>query len=217
MCAYFFLASLADQQFYDFSLNKSSQTYLGPGNTKEGSITVRLTSCLTGLDQSVLQMKTKIVSCHIADSKPIKQEVNGTVFPVWDTYSHLGLYRKTYYGSNVQISVISQSVCPWQAFPAQCSVCGQGRSLPYGRSTLGQVPRLTHKQQTRLKRLAISKHSSLLRKSVNYDCNKFYDIGPWQKRAAGVPIKMSYHLGLQTQPCKNLGANMVSVTNFTNA
>jgi hypothetical protein len=23
--------------------------------------------------------KTKIVSCHIADSKPVKQEVNGTV------------------------------------------------------------------------------------------------------------------------------------------
>ena len=24
-------------------------------------------------------MKTKIVSCHTADSKPVKQEVNGTV------------------------------------------------------------------------------------------------------------------------------------------
>jgi hypothetical protein len=37
-----------------------------------------MTSCLTGLDQSVLQIKTKIVSCHTADSKPAKQEVNGT-------------------------------------------------------------------------------------------------------------------------------------------
>jgi hypothetical protein len=27
----------------------------------------------------VLQIKTKIVSCYIADSKPVKQEVNGTV------------------------------------------------------------------------------------------------------------------------------------------
>ncbi len=50
-----------------------------PGNTKGGSITVPLTSCLTGLDQSVLQIKTKNVSCHTADSKPVKQEVNGTV------------------------------------------------------------------------------------------------------------------------------------------
>jgi hypothetical protein len=37
-----------------------------------------LTSCLTGLDKSVLQIKTKIVSCHTADSKLVKQEVNGT-------------------------------------------------------------------------------------------------------------------------------------------
>jgi hypothetical protein len=35
---------------------------MNAGNTKGGSITVPLTSCLTGLDQSVLQIKTKIVS-----------------------------------------------------------------------------------------------------------------------------------------------------------
>ncbi len=50
-----------------------------PGNTTGGSITVPLTSCLTGLDYSVLQIKTKIVSWHTANSKPVKQEVNGTV------------------------------------------------------------------------------------------------------------------------------------------
>ncbi len=49
------------------------------GNTKGGSITVPLTPCLTGLDLSVLQMKTKIVSCHTADSKLLKQEINGIV------------------------------------------------------------------------------------------------------------------------------------------
>ncbi len=49
------------------------------GKTKGGSITVPLTSCLTGLDQYVLQIKRKIVSCHTTDSKPVKQEVNGTV------------------------------------------------------------------------------------------------------------------------------------------
>jgi hypothetical protein len=46
-----------------------------PGNTKGGSITVPL----TGLEKWVLQTKTKIVSCHTADSKPVKLEVNGTV------------------------------------------------------------------------------------------------------------------------------------------
>jgi hypothetical protein len=40
-------------------------------NTKVESITVPLTSCLTGF--YVLQIKTKIVSCHTADSKPVKQ------------------------------------------------------------------------------------------------------------------------------------------------
>jgi hypothetical protein len=49
------------------------------GNTKGGSITVLFTSCLAGFDQYVVQIKTKIVSCHTADSKPVKQEVNGTV------------------------------------------------------------------------------------------------------------------------------------------
>jgi hypothetical protein len=41
-----------------------------PGNTKGGSIIVPLTSCLTGLDWPVSQIKTKIVSCHTVDSKP---------------------------------------------------------------------------------------------------------------------------------------------------
>ncbi len=40
-------------------------------NTKGGRITVLLTSCLTGLDWYVLQIKTKIVSCHTDDSKPV--------------------------------------------------------------------------------------------------------------------------------------------------
>ncbi len=46
------------------------------GNAEGGSIIVPLTSCLTGLD--ILFCK-KMVSCPTADSKPVKQEVNGTV------------------------------------------------------------------------------------------------------------------------------------------
>ncbi len=38
-----------------------------------------LTSCLTCLDHSVLQIKTQIVSWQTADSKPVKQDVNSTV------------------------------------------------------------------------------------------------------------------------------------------
>jgi hypothetical protein len=60
-----------------------------PGNTKGGSITVPLTSGLTGLDWPVLQIKTKIVSCHSADSKPVKHEVNSisSVFPGQTVFS----------------------------------------------------------------------------------------------------------------------------------
>jgi len=42
-----------------------------------------------------------------------------------------------------------------------------------------QLPRgLTHKHEARPEELARAKHSSLLRKLVNYDRKKFYDIGP---------------------------------------
>jgi hypothetical protein len=63
---------------------------------KGGSITVPLTSCLTGLGSSVLQMKTKIVSCHTADSKPVKQEVNRTM--ILPHFSSPWLGSQTFYG-----------------------------------------------------------------------------------------------------------------------
>jgi hypothetical protein len=64
---------------FNFICNLRMGPLAKAGNTKGGSITVPLTSCLTGLDYSVLEIKTKIVSCHTAVSKPVKQEVNGTV------------------------------------------------------------------------------------------------------------------------------------------
>jgi hypothetical protein len=73
-----------------------------------------LTSCLTGLDLSVLQIKTKIVSCHTANSKPVKQEVNSTlILPplVFPALASGGQFHKTFYGRNLW------SVDPWQAFP----------------------------------------------------------------------------------------------------
>ncbi len=50
-------------------------------------------------------------------------------------------------------------------------------------STLGLAPGLTHKHYTRPAILARDKHSSLLRKSVNYGRKKFYSIGPRMKMA----------------------------------
>jgi hypothetical protein len=66
---------------HDISSTCHFADLVGPnqGILKAGRITVPLTSCLTGLKYSVLQIKTKIVSCHMADSKPVKQEINVTV------------------------------------------------------------------------------------------------------------------------------------------
>jgi hypothetical protein len=68
-----------------------------PGNTTGGSFTVPLTSCLTCLDYSVLQIKTKIVSSHAADSKQVKtggQQYSDTspplVFPAYTFKCSLG-------------------------------------------------------------------------------------------------------------------------------
>jgi hypothetical protein len=52
---------------------------MSAGNTKGGSITVPLTSCLTGLESAVWQLTIFAVICKTDYSKPVKQEVNGTV------------------------------------------------------------------------------------------------------------------------------------------
>ncbi len=75
-------------------MEDESKAFDRPGNTKGGSITVPLTSCLTGLDYSVLQIKTKIVSCHTADSKPVKQEVNSTVILLPLVFPALSFLKK---------------------------------------------------------------------------------------------------------------------------
>ncbi len=50
-----------------------------PGNTKGGSITLLLTSCLTGLESAVWQLTIFAIICKTDESRPVKQEVNGTV------------------------------------------------------------------------------------------------------------------------------------------
>jgi hypothetical protein len=61
------------------------------------------------------------------------------------------------------------------------SVCKAGTypiEEPLRCSTIGQAPGLAHKQETRLERLAMDKHSSLRQKFVNYREKMFYNIGP---------------------------------------
>jgi hypothetical protein len=51
--------------------------------------------------------------------------------------------------------------------------------MPLRAPLLEWAPGLTRKHKTRLERLAWDKHSSLLRKLVNYGRKKFYRIGPY--------------------------------------
>jgi hypothetical protein len=44
-----------------------------------GSIIVPLTSCLTGLESAVWQLKIFVFICKTVYSKPVKQEVNSKV------------------------------------------------------------------------------------------------------------------------------------------
>ena len=72
-----------------------------------------MTSCLTGLDKSVSKINTKIASYHTADSKPVKQEVNGIVILpplVLPDYIHESLLNwsiKYYFTKDYIQSIIS--------------------------------------------------------------------------------------------------------------
>ncbi len=63
-------------------------------NTKGGSITVSLTSCLTGLESAVWLLKIFVFICKTDWSKPVKQEVTGTV--ILPPLVFLVLHNKVY-------------------------------------------------------------------------------------------------------------------------
>ncbi len=101
---------------------------------------------------------------------------------------HLAFFIKgqcntTFYLRNLRFYIISQSFRPWQAFPAQSNVF-QARLVPSqlnylsGALLLGELLALPTTLDQAGK-FARDKHSSLLRKDVNYDRKKFYNIGPW--------------------------------------
>ncbi len=68
--------------FLNFFLGKTyleDHQTLKPGNTKGRSITVPLTSCLTGFESAVWTLTIFVIIFKTDSSKPVKQEVNGTV------------------------------------------------------------------------------------------------------------------------------------------
>ncbi len=89
------------------------------------------------------------------------------------------LCYKTYHVRSLLMSVISQSVYPWQTFPAYSYVCDWGH-------------------YTRLEMPARSIHSSLLRTLENYGPKRFYNIGPSQEQKNGPIFWQQYVRGLPT-------------------
>ncbi len=90
------------------------------GNTKGGSITVLLTSCLTGLETAVWQLTIFLFICKTYLSKPVKQEVNGTVillpplvFPGLGYHllrQYYDCYSRVNWGQNIEISDYDRSL-----------------------------------------------------------------------------------------------------------
>ncbi len=74
---------------------------------------------------------------------------------------------KTFFVRNLRIFLVSQSVCPGKPFQSRLMIAGKAgvypNEAPFRCSTLGQAPGHTHKQQTRVEKLARDKHSSLLK------------------------------------------------------
>ncbi len=88
----------------------------------------------------------------------------------------LGAYTLKLFTAVIYI-VPGKPLQPSLLFVGKAEACTS--EAPFRCSNLGLAPGLTHKHLTRLERLARDKHSSLLRKSANYGCKKFYSTGPW--------------------------------------
>ncbi len=75
-----------------------------------------------------------------------------------DSWMFLAQFYKTFYGLNLLMFIISQSVFPSRPFQHSLMFVGKARSLSQSRAPERQSNRvgsgLTHKQQTRLERLA---------------------------------------------------------------
>ncbi len=104
-------------------------------------------------------------NCMIKGSNPTCRRITSESIAIKNFFCKLRLF------------VISQSVCPWHAFPAYSKFVGKTRAYssepPFRCSTLWQAPGQAHKHETRLAKLTRDKHSRLLRISVNYGQKSF--------------------------------------------
>ncbi len=99
-----------------------------------------------------------------------------SIFPL-EKFAIWGHNYKAFYGRKLRIFVISQSICPWQAFPAQSNVQSQLES------NLSYAPlQGTFKNCTRLERHAKDKRPSLSIPFVIYEEKSFIALTPTHPR-----------------------------------
>ncbi len=118
-------------------------------------------------------------------SKPLFKTSKLAKIQVWQAYFTQNLspgpnVLKLFSVRNLQISVISLRVCPWRSF-SSLVLCLWVRPGAYLRwQHLKRLGRLQPYSQilTRVEKLVRAKHSSLLRKVVNYGQKRFITLGP---------------------------------------
>ncbi len=129
------MSILCTLDFYDLDLSYIS------GNTKGGSITVLLTSCLTGLESAVWQLSIFVFICKTDLSKPVKQEVNGKVilpplvFPVYFHRGSLAQWPQWQWHMTVRLNLPRQAWVMWHR-QKRCHLCcitqgGQGKFMVF--------------------------------------------------------------------------------------
>jgi hypothetical protein len=74
-----------------------------------------------------LQIKTKIVSCHTADAKPVKQEVNSTVIlpPLVFPGQSFARYKKYFNFKRIKITFLTKSKKSFRLFDTKKHQCGK--------------------------------------------------------------------------------------------
>ncbi len=101
-------------------------------------------------------------------------------------FSICGKCFKTLYCRKLSLFIKSYSVCPWQGFPAQSSLCGfiQEPTLEW---SIRVGSGLTRKHQTKLKR---PNAIACYEKGVTCGRKMFYNIGPWTQ--SNTTLYMTY-------------------------
>ncbi len=102
---------------------------ISSGNTKRGSITVLLTSCLTGLQSGVWLLTIFVFICKTDKSKPVKQEVDSTVILHPLVFPDFCINIRAFGTINQYWTGLFCQLLCWKLEPLDWAVCSKVRPL----------------------------------------------------------------------------------------